>query len=105
MRPIHLPYSAYTSAGLPACRPPACQHSCRPLLAASGAKEFVSWTDVAARVPALLEEIQADMFTAAKAKFDACLEKVTGRGCCACAHMHTWPGHGAGCCWCSDAVG
>jgi hypothetical protein len=63
-------------ADLCTCLPaPACAHVAHPLPAA-GAKEFVSWTDLADRVPVLLEEIQADMFKAAKAKFDACLETV-----------------------------
>ena len=42
-----------------------------------GAKEFVAWADLPARVPALLEQIQADMLAAARAKYDACLERVT----------------------------
>ena len=33
------------------------------------AKEFVAWDDVVTRVPAKLEEIQAEMFNAAKATF------------------------------------
>lgn len=32
---------------------------------------------MASRVPALLEEIQADLLTAARAKFDACIERAT----------------------------
>mmetsp|Transcript_7713 Transcript_7713/g.13324 ORF Transcript_7713/g.13324 Transcript_7713/m.13324 type:complete len:651 (+) Transcript_7713:45-1997(+) len=44
---------------------------------ATGVKETVAWADLAARVPVLLEEIQADMFTSAKQRYDACLEKVT----------------------------
>eukprot|EP00195_Chlamydomonas_chlamydogama_P010373 CAMPEP_0202894502 /NCGR_PEP_ID=MMETSP1392-20130828/3899_1 /ASSEMBLY_ACC=CAM_ASM_000868 /TAXON_ID=225041 /ORGANISM="Chlamydomonas chlamydogama, Strain SAG 11-48b" /LENGTH=539 /DNA_ID=CAMNT_0049579229 /DNA_START=202 /DNA_END=1821 /DNA_ORIENTATION=- len=43
----------------------------------TGAKEFVPWEEVAARVPALLEEIQADMYNAARTKYDACVEQVT----------------------------
>jgi hypothetical protein len=39
------------------------------------AKETVSWDDLAARVPALLDQVQADMFSRAKLRFDACLEK------------------------------
>ncbi|KXZ56462.1 hypothetical protein GPECTOR_1g413 [Gonium pectorale] len=40
----------------------------------TGAKETVSWADVATRVPALLETIQADMFAAAKARTSNCTE-------------------------------
>jgi prolyl-tRNA synthetase len=43
----------------------------------TGAKELVAWGDVITRLPVLLEEIQADMFTKAKATFDGCLEKAT----------------------------
>eukprot|EP00197_Chlamydomonas_leiostraca_P011469 CAMPEP_0202869006 /NCGR_PEP_ID=MMETSP1391-20130828/11562_1 /ASSEMBLY_ACC=CAM_ASM_000867 /TAXON_ID=1034604 /ORGANISM="Chlamydomonas leiostraca, Strain SAG 11-49" /LENGTH=536 /DNA_ID=CAMNT_0049549243 /DNA_START=245 /DNA_END=1855 /DNA_ORIENTATION=+ len=43
----------------------------------TGAKETVAWADVAARVPALLDQIQADMYTSAKQRYDDCLEKVT----------------------------
>lgn len=68
-------YLLTAPAGLPTCLPLGSAHAARRLPAA-GAKEFVSWTDLADRVPALLEEIQADMFNAAKAKFDACLETV-----------------------------
>ncbi len=41
---------------------------------AAGAKETVAWADVATRVPALLETIQADMFAAAKARTADCTE-------------------------------
>ena len=37
----------------------------------------MSWADLPARVPALLEQIQGDMLAAARAKYDACLETVT----------------------------
>ncbi|GIL72508.1 hypothetical protein Vretimale_4295 [Volvox reticuliferus] len=40
----------------------------------TGAKETVAWADVAARVPVLLETIQADMFAAAKARTATCTE-------------------------------
>lgn len=40
----------------------------------TGAKETVAWADVATRVPALLETIQADMFAAAKARTADCTE-------------------------------
>ncbi|GLC45746.1 hypothetical protein PLESTB_000502900 [Pleodorina starrii] len=40
----------------------------------TGAKETVGWADVAARVPALLETIQADMFAAAKGRTADCTE-------------------------------
>ena len=41
------------------------------------AKETISWDDLPTRVPALLEQVQADMFSRAKRRFDACLEKHT----------------------------
>lgn len=53
--------------------------ACLPL---PGAKETVAWADVATRVPALLEQIQSDMFKAAKERYDACLEKVRAMGVC-----------------------
>lgn len=37
---------------------------------------MVAWDDVAARVPALLEEIQGDMYAAARKKYDSCVQKV-----------------------------
>jgi prolyl-tRNA synthetase len=43
----------------------------------TGAKETVAWGDVVARVPVLLETIQADMYAAARAKYDACMKRVT----------------------------
>lgn len=57
-------------------------HRCSALLATfasllhAGAKETVSWGDVADRVPALLEQIQTDMYAAAKARHSTCVEKV-----------------------------
>ena len=41
----------------------------------ASAKETISWDDLASRVPALLQEIQRDMYSRAKQRFDACLEK------------------------------
>ena len=43
----------------------------------TGAKEVAAWADLAARVPALLAEVQADMLAARQAEFDACLETAT----------------------------
>eukprot|EP00798_Chlamydomonas_sp_ICE-L_P013876 gene13876-19802_t len=43
----------------------------------TGVKEIVQWTDVCTRVPVLLEEIQADMLTSAKARLDAAKDTVT----------------------------
>jgi len=43
----------------------------------TGVKEVVAWADLAARTPALLKEIQADMLASKQAEFDACLEKTT----------------------------
>ncbi|KAK9836198.1 hypothetical protein WJX81_008140 [Elliptochloris bilobata] len=40
----------------------------------TGAKEVVPWADLPARVPALLEQIQADMFAKASAEFGECRE-------------------------------
>lgn len=58
----------------------ACPDRCcavlRCALCLTGAKETVAWADVAARVPVLLETIQSDMYTSAKSRYDACLEKV-----------------------------
>lgn len=39
------------------------------------AKETVSWDDLATKIPALLAQVQADMYARAKARFDSCLEK------------------------------
>ena len=44
-----------------------------------GSKEPVSWDDVAARVPQILEQMQAEMLAAATAKYQACIEKVRRR--------------------------
>ena len=41
------------------------------------AKETVSWDDLATKIPALLEQVQADMFARAKQRFDSCLERHT----------------------------
>ena len=43
----------------------------------TGAKETVAWGEVGARVPALLEEIQADMLAARRAELADCIETVT----------------------------
>jgi prolyl-tRNA synthetase len=43
----------------------------------TGAKETVAWADVATRVPALLEEIQADMLAARRRELDECIETAT----------------------------
>uniref|UniRef100_A0A7R9VIU9 proline--tRNA ligase n=1 Tax=Chlamydomonas euryale TaxID=1486919 RepID=A0A7R9VIU9_9CHLO len=43
----------------------------------TGTKEEAAWGDVAGRMPSLLETIQADMYTAARAKYDACWKQVT----------------------------
>lgn len=43
----------------------------------AGGKETIAWADVADRVPALLEQIQTDMFAAAKARHSTCTEVVT----------------------------
>lgn len=48
------------------------------LLHAPGAKDFVTWSDLAARVPQLLQQIQADMLAAARARYNASLEQVSG---------------------------
>ncbi|PSC73094.1 prolyl-tRNA synthetase [Micractinium conductrix] len=40
----------------------------------TGAKESVAWGELAARVPALLDQIQSDLFTKARAAFDGCVE-------------------------------
>eukprot|EP00884_Botryococcus_braunii_P010190 jgi/Botrbrau1/19172/Bobra.0077s0081.1 len=42
-----------------------------------GAKEVVAWADLAARIPALLEQIQTDMYEKQKAIFESSIEKVT----------------------------
>ena len=39
------------------------------------AKETVSWDELATKIPALLERVQADMYARAKARFNSCLEK------------------------------
>lgn len=41
----------------------------------TGAKEAAAWGELAARVPRLLEEMQADMYARARASFDACVEQ------------------------------
>ena len=43
----------------------------------TGVKETVAWGDVAARMPALLDEIQADMLAARRAELTDCIETVT----------------------------
>lgn len=48
---------------------------CAGTVAHLGAKEVVAWADVAARVPELLEIIQADMFAAAKGRTANCTEE------------------------------
>jgi prolyl-tRNA synthetase len=40
----------------------------------NGAKETIAWADLAARVPALLEEVQADLLAGARARYDASVE-------------------------------
>lgn len=52
----------------------------------AGAKEFVPWTELTTRVPALLEQIQSDLLTSARQRYDACIEKVRG---CARTHKHS----------------
>lgn len=43
----------------------------------TGAKEFVSWDDVPARVPQLLQQIQSDMLLSARQRYQSCLEQAT----------------------------
>lgn len=43
----------------------------------TGTKEVVAWADLAGRVPALLDTIQAEMLASKQAAFDACLETAT----------------------------
>eukprot|EP01025_Chloroclados_australasicus_P066364 TRINITY_DN9135_c0_g1_i2.p1 TRINITY_DN9135_c0_g1~~TRINITY_DN9135_c0_g1_i2.p1 ORF type:complete len:737 (+),score=106.99 TRINITY_DN9135_c0_g1_i2:128-2338(+) len=43
----------------------------------TGTKEFVSWSDLDIKVPELLEKIQNDMYSKARAEFDSCVEQVT----------------------------
>ena len=43
----------------------------------NGEKQSAAWGDLAASVPALLEQIQGDMLARAKAQFDACVETET----------------------------
>lgn len=38
-------------------------------------KESISWADIPTRIPALLAEIQRDMLSSARARFNACIER------------------------------
>eukprot|EP00891_Asterochloris_glomerata_P006360 jgi/Astpho2/6360/fgenesh1_pm.00091_%23_8_t len=42
----------------------------------TGAKESLGWNELATRVPALLEQVQAEMLQRAQAEFDGCIECV-----------------------------
>lgn len=57
---------------------------------------MVPWAEVPTRVPAILEQMQKDLLASARARYDACLEKVGGAGAtgvmgaACCAPLHMW---------------